>query len=139
MQKKQFTIGVDVSKLTLDVHCAELNQHQKITNDSVGFKQFLKFLNLNKIPLNDCFVVMEYTGGYEFRFVHFCESKLISYTRLPGLAIKKSMGIVRGKNDKIDAYRIAQYGEEKHKQLEPAKPINKAIVALKDLLAFRKR
>ncbi len=139
MQKKKFTIGVDVSKNTLDIHCAELNQHIKINNDLEGFNCLLKFCKLHKIALPDTFVVMEYTGGYEFRFIQFCESKSIAYVRIPGLAIKKSMGIVRGKNDKVDAYRIAQFGEEKYKQLEPAKPINKSIVALKDLLTFRKR
>ena len=138
MQKKKFTIGVDVSKNTLDIHCAELNQHTKITNDLEGFKCFLKFCKCYQISISDTFVVMEYTRGYEFRFIQFLESKAIAYVRIPGLAIKKSMGIVRGKTDKIDAFRIAQFGEEKYKQLEPAKPINKSIVALKNLLTFRK-
>ena len=35
--------------------------------------------------------------------------------------------------------RIAQYGEEKHKSLKPSKPLNAAIISLKELLSFRKR
>jgi hypothetical protein len=33
----------------------------------------------------------------------FCESKQLKYSRIPGLAIKRSMKITRGKTDKIDA------------------------------------
>lgn len=49
------------------------------------------------------------------------------------------MGIVRGKSDKIDAKRITQYGEEKHKTLTISKPLNPLIMRLKELLGFRKR
>jgi transposase len=139
MKKFDFRIGVDVSKKTLDLHCAELNKHIKIDNSSQGFKSFLKWAKELKIDLNSLFVVMEYTGGCEYRLAQFCEAKNIAYVRIPGLAIKKSMGIVRGKNDKVDAYRIAQFAEEKQKTLQPSKPINKDVLALKELLALRKR
>jgi transposase len=39
----------------------------------------------------------------------------------------------------VDSSRIAQYGEEKHKSLTPSKPLNPALVSLKELLSFRKR
>lgn len=32
MKNKQFFIGVDVSKKTLDVYCSELNEHIQIVN-----------------------------------------------------------------------------------------------------------
>jgi len=85
------------------------------------------------------FLVLEYTGGYEYKLLQFCEAHAIVYARIPGLAIKNSMGITRGKNDKVDSLRIAQYGEEKHKSLQPSKPLNAAIIRLKELLAYRKR
>ena len=85
------------------------------------------------------FLVLEYTGGYEYKLLQFCEAHAIVYARIPGLAIKNSMGIVRGKNDKVDSARIAQYGEEKHKSIQPSKPLNPAIIRLKELLSFRKR
>lgn len=139
MKKWNYTLGVDVSKKTLDIHCAELNQHIQIANDQQGFNHFLKWCKINGIVLGKSFMVMEYTGGYEYRLIQFCEAKQIQYTRVPGLAIKRSMGITRGKTDKVDAARIAQYGEEKHKILSPAKPLNESIIQLKGLLAFRKR
>lgn len=139
MKKWKFTLGVDVSKLTLDISCAELNEHIKIENGSKGFTQFLKWCKRLKIDLQDAFLVLEYTGGYEYKLLQFCEAYAIVYARIPGLEIKNSMGITRGKNDKVDSARIAQYGEEKYKSLKPSKPLNRAIIGLKELLSFRKR
>jgi transposase len=139
MKKWKFTLGVDVSKHTLDVSCSELKQHIRIKNSSEGFTQLLKWCKQLKIDLRESFLVLEYTGGYEYRLLQFCEAKAIVYSRVPGLAIRNSLGIIRGKNDKVDALRIAQYGEEKHKSLKPSKPLNEAILRLKELLSFRKR
>jgi transposase len=139
MKKWDFTIGVDVSKNTLDIHCSEINQHIQIKNGSEGFKCFLKWCKSHQIVLNKCFLVMEYTGGYEYKLIQFCDAKQLQYARVPGLAIKRSMGITRGKSDQVDAARIAQYGEEKHKTIQASKPINKEIILLNELLRFRKR
>jgi transposase len=139
MKKWYFILGVDVSKLTLDIHCAELNTHIKIANSAEGFKVFKKWVKELGIDLKKSIMVMEYTGGYEYKLIQFCESLSIAYTRIPGLAIKKSLGITRGKNDKVDAKRIATYADEKIKTITPDKPLNKRILQLKELLSFRKR
>lgn len=139
MKKWKFILGVDVSKLTLDVHCSELNLHIKIENGSKGFTALKKWCNDNQIILAESLIVMEYTGGYEYKLIQFCESFNIQFCRIPGLAIKNSLGISRGKNDKVDAKRIAQYADEKYKTIEPSKPLNKAIINLKELLSIRKR
>lgn len=139
MKNWEFTLGVDVSKATLDIHCSELNIHIRIANGSSGFKMFLKWCKTNGIDLKKSFVSMEYTGGYEYKWMQFCESKNIQYTRIPGLAIKNSLGIIRGKNDQVDAMRIAQYTTEKHSTMKAAGPINTTILALRQYLSFRKR
>lgn len=139
MKNWDFTLGVDVSKNTLDISCSELNEHIRVKNGSEGFTLFLKWCKSYKIDLKKSFLVMEYTGGYEYKLLQFCDAQRILYTRLPGLAIKNSLGITRGKNDKIDSIRIAQYGEEKHKSLKASKPVDPAITAIKELLSFRKR
>jgi len=139
MEKMQFTLGVDISKSTLDIHCAELNINLKIINGSTGFKIFQKWCKEAGIDLKEVLVAMEYTGGYEYKLMQFCESKNITYCRIPGLAIKRSLGIIRGKNDKTDARRIAQYAMEKHYSLKAAGPINDTIFELRQYLSFRKR
>ena len=139
MENWNVILGVDVSKLTLDISCAERRLHIKIENESKGFSMFKKWCRINSIDLGKTLVVMEFTGGYEYRFLQFCESSLIAYTRIPGLEIKNSMGMVRGKNDQIDSFRIGQYGEEKIKRLVASKPLNTNILSLRQLLSFRKR
>jgi transposase len=137
MQRKKFFIGVDVSKLTLDVAVHGTKNHLRIANSSEGFKQLLAWLKSLNIELRDCWFVLEYTGGYEFRLVQFCQSRQITFTRVPGLQIKKSLGMQRGKNDKIDSKRIAEYGYEKREKLKEHKVCDAAITRLKQLLTQR--
>jgi len=139
MERWNVILGVDISKLKLDICCAERELHIKADNCSKGFADFKKWCKTNEIDLKEALIVMEYTGGYEYRFLQFCESKSIAYCRIPGLEIKQSMGMVRGKSDKADSFRIGRYGEEKSDRLVPDKPLDKNILALKQLLSFRKR
>ena len=138
MQKKEIFVGVDVSKLTLDVSVHGSRNHIKVANSSEGFKQLMSWLKSLNIALCNCWFVMEYTGGYEYRLVQFCQSKQIAFTRVPGLEIKKSLGMQRGKNDKIDSKRIAGYGYEKRDRLKEHKVCNVAITSLKRLLTQRR-
>jgi transposase len=138
MQKKEFFIGVDVSKLTLDVSVHGTKNHIRIANTSEGFKQLMAWLKSLNIALCNCWFVMEYTGGYEYRLVQFCQSKQIAFTRVPGLQIKKSLGMQRGKNDKIDSKRIAEYGYEKRDKLKEHKVCSIAITGLKRFLTQRR-
>lgn len=137
MQKKEIFIGVDVSKLTLDVSVHGSKNHLRISNNSEGFKKLLSWFRSLKITLEECWFVLEYTGGYEYRLVQFCVAKQITFTRIPGLQIKKSLGMQRGKNDKIDSKRIAEYGYEKRERLQQSKACNPGITRLKQLLTQR--
>ena len=139
MKKQDFILGVDVSRNTLDIHCAEINEHIQIQNGTEGFKLLAKWCKDFKINLAKSIVAMEFTGGYEYKLIQFCQVKNIPFIRIPGLAIKRSLGIIRGKNDKVDSKRIAQYVSEKRHSLQPSKPLDKRIIALKELLSFRKR
>lgn len=138
MQNKEFYVGFDVSKLTLDVAIHGTRSHIRISNNSEGFKQLQAWLKSLKIALIDCWFVLEYTGGYEYRLVQFCQSKQITFTRVPGLQIKKSLGMQRGKNDKIDSKRIAEYGYEKRDKLKAHTACDAAITRLKQLLTQRR-
>jgi len=139
MEAYNVILGVDVSKLTLDISCAERLQHIQIENSSKGFSALKQWCKINEIDLQKSLVILEYTGGYEYRFLQFCTSQQIDFCRISGLEIKRSMGMTRGKNDKVDSFRIGQYGEEKIKRLELSKPLNGNILKLKQLLSFRKR
>lgn len=138
MQKKEIFVGVDVSKETLDVAINGTRNHVRIANGSEGFKQLQSWLKSLNVELNQCWFVMEYTGGYEYRLVQFLQSKEVQFTRVPGLAIKKSLGMQRGKSDKIDSARIAEYGSEKRTKLKVHKACSRSILSLKQLLTQRR-
>lgn len=69
----------------------------------------------------------------------FLADNQFHYVVLPGLEIKRSTGITRGKADKIDAKRIALYAYEKRERIIPATQTPEELVALKRLLSLRER
>jgi len=137
MQRKTIFVGIDVSKETLDLVINGTKSHNRIPNNSEGFKQLLSWLKSLEIIVEDCWFVFEHTGGYEYRLVQFCSSKAIPFSRISGLEIKRSLGLQRGKNDKIDAKRIGQYGYEKRERLQADNPSSPAILRLRQLLTQR--
>lgn len=132
-------LGVDVSKKTLDVSCASRGLHIRISNDKEGYALLVKWCIEHGIDLKATLFILEYTGGYEYRFLQHCESKSYSYCRIPGLEIKRSLGMVRGKSDQSDSFRIGRYGEEKSSRLKADKKLDNRFIKLRKLLSFRKR
>lgn len=137
MQKKEIFVGVDVSKETLDIAIQGTKNHIRVINGAEGFKQMQAWFKSLGIDLGMCWFVCEYTGGYEYRIVQFCASKQITFSRIPGLEIKKSMGMQRGKSDKIDSHRIAQYGFEKREKMQPHCVEAASTLRIKQLLTQR--
>lgn len=137
MQSKEFFIGIDVSKLTLDASVSGTKNHIRVQNGAEGFKQLQAWLKSLNIDITASWFVFEYTGGYEYRLVQYLQAKGIVFTRVPGLQIKKSMGMQRGKSDKMDSRRIADYGYEKRQKLKAHKACSTTITRLKLLLTQR--
>jgi transposase len=117
MQKVQQIIGADLAKSTIDLFTHLDKSYIKIENSITGFKQMLKWIKQQKIDCSELLIVMEHTGLYSYCFEGFLHDHGISFTKVNALMIKRSIGVVRGKNDKIDAARIARYGYEKKDQL----------------------
>ena len=53
--------------------------------------------------------------------------------------IIRSLGLQRGKNDRVDAYRIALYAYKNRDDIKLWKPQRDIILQLRDLLALRER
>lgn len=136
--KKKHSIGVDVSKMTLDIVFYNNKKHIKISNDLKGFKSFLKEIKTMGLELEDCLVVMEHTGVYSYPFENFLSKTGLSFSKVPALQIKRSAGIVRGKNDKADAKQIAAYGALHQGSLKLS-VCSEKINYLKSLLSLRER
>jgi transposase len=137
--KKQHIIGIDVSKLTLDCHrYGSSSGVLTISNSITGFKMFLKWIQteVNK-KVDTVFVVMEHTGYYTHEFEKFLYKKNIAYCKKPALDIKRSCGMIRGKNDKADARMISKYGFMRKEELVAHTPISATQLELQQLMNYR--
>lgn len=137
--KEFLVVGVDISKATLDL-CTKPGDHSmQISNNQSGFKSW--FLELKKLIGSETrvIVIMEHTGSYSVKFEKFLAGKSINFCKIPALQIKRSLGIIRGKNDKIDAVRIAEYGWLRKEQFKSDEPRDEKLCVLKNLLSLRSK
>ena len=135
--KLQHIIGADLSKESIDLASHQLQSHLKIANSVSGFQQMLKWMKQQKINYSDVMIVMEHTGLYSYQMEKFLHQHQINFTKVSALAIKRSLGLIRGKNDKVDAQRIARYGFEKKDVLVAADKPNEIIKRLQMLHSTR--
>lgn len=139
MEIKQ-TIGIDISKLTFDVRIHSNQCYRVFDNTPKGFKELIKWVDKNNpISKEYTLFILEYTGIYSEEIALFFTKNDIPFSLIPGLEIKKSLGISRGKDDKVDATKIALYGHRLRDEIKPSKIPSMALSKLKRLLTLRER
>lgn len=133
-------VGLDVSKSKIDV-IIHSNQHFfQIDNKPRGFKSLLKQVAKSSLfNAENIVFILEHTGLYSDQIRMFFHNQNIPYVVVPGLAIKRSLGITRGKDDKIDARKIALYGYRLREELKLSTLPPENIIAIKRLLGLRDR
>ena len=135
MNFKSF-VGIDVSKLTLDICFLDSNgkeKHSLIRNTTSALsKYFLKIKNNSEL-----LICAEYTGHYSNVLKAFCLNNEYSLWLEDGAEIKLSSGVQRCKSDKIDASRIAQYSKRYIDKVKLQKPKDNIIEESKLLLTER--
>ena len=114
MNKQNFSqfIGIDISKFTFDVAIIDTNKKSSsyvFENTTKGIKAFLRLLKNQKMNLSETFICMEHTGIYGKLIITKLVEKQANICVEMSLKIKRSLGLQRGKNDKVDALRIATY------------------------------
>ena len=130
---KNIIIGIDISSKTLDICVKEESiNYFSIENNVQVIKRFFKrYSNENVI------IAMENTGRYNWNLFEALEKLNFKVYVISALHIKKSIGLVRGKNDKIDALRICNFIEKNHQETREWRPSSKAIKKIKILLTER--
>src|SRR5581483_4137545 len=112
--KKNYThfIGIDVSKLTLDV-CLLAGEetfiHSIFNNNEKGIKQLLKWITSQKVDLYQCLFCLEHTGIYAMPVSCKLGELNCEFALVPAIEIQRSIGLKRGKSDKADSLAIARY------------------------------
>ena len=127
-------VSIDISSKTLDI-CIKENgscTFKKINNEVKSIFAFFKPINYP-----DTVVSMENTGRYNWNLYEVLAQLQCTVYVISPIHIKKSLGLVRGKNDKIDSKRIGEFVEEKISKLTPWKPCPKNIQKIKVLMTER--
>jgi transposase len=133
MENVHYIIGADLAKGSIDLSCYQNKSHTQIPNSHAGFKQLISWLRQQHIDPDKMMMIMEHTGLYSFLFEEFLHQNQIKFCKVSALEIKRSSGLIRGKSDRIDAARIANYGHEKRAKLKPEPITAKSLQRLKML------
>jgi transposase len=138
-----YFIGTDVSKNELDLAVMQgktLLFHREIGNSQEAIQAFVKeLLGLPGFELGKAVFCMEHTGIYNNPLLAYLHKKKANVCLEAATQIRNSMGNVRGKNDKVDAIRIAEYAYRNREGLRLWQPKREAVQRLAHLSATRTR
>lgn len=139
----KYFFGIDTSKKKLDVALAKglsfLN-HQKIDNNYESIKTWLLAkLEAEKISLDQCCFCIEQTGIYCNHLIRVLFDLGAQFSVVHSAHIKLSLGLTRGKTDKVDAKRIAEYAFRFNDKLRPYQPRREVVDQLDTLCKLRRK
>jgi transposase len=137
-----YFVGIDVSKATLDVTVCNLKKesfYSKFTNNNKGHKQLLSWLKANNVDVMETVFCMENTGLYSRGLSLFLTGRSVKVWVVMPITIKRSIGLQRGKNDKVDSFRISQFAMKHYNDQGDNQQDTPAILELKDWLVCRSR
>lgn len=144
MKNYLFYVGIDISKLKLDVVLIEnvlvnKSEHFIVENTTKGIKTMISYLKKKKIDLTKTLFCFENTGVYTYPLSINLSEFALDYWIVPAIEIKRSKGITRGKNDKTDAKDIAWYSIRNIDKLKLSSIAEKEIQQLKLLFTEREK
>ena len=128
--------GIDLSMEKFDVNFFDQKNeehHLIVTNKLMPIVKFLRQLSPGAI------LCAEHTGVYGNLLVFLCSQLGIPISLTSGYSIKHSLGLLKGKSDKLDAKRIREYGERFTDRLEFIEYSSETMQELKELHALRKQ
>ena len=144
MKNFSFIVGIDVSKLKLDV--TFLNEplekkpfHFVVENNQKGIAKICNALQKKSLDLSKVLFCFEDTGVYSMPLSCYLSENNLNYWMIPAIEIKRSKGISRGKNDKTDSKDIAFYALTHQHKLRLSKMPEKDLLSLKLLFAEREK
>ena len=138
---EKIVIGIDVSKEKLDF-C--LQQGEKVLQEivventtSAIIRSLRSILKEHQLEVSNLLLCAEYTGQYTYPLACACDELLVDLWLENPTQIKHSSGIQRGKNDRLDARKIAAYAIRFQDRKKIFSLPEKNIVSLKQLISER--
>ena len=141
MKQYNHFFGVDVSKKTIDITHAHNQEfvHRQFTNNDDGMKDLLEWFGEISLDFECTLFCMEATGLYCFPLTQFLAANSIDIWIEHAAQIKKATALARGKNDKVDSYRIAMYAIKNLDRLRLWKPMSTTLEKIRHLASLRER
>ena len=144
MSKFKHFLGIDVSKEYFDAvvilnNDKEKTVHSQFVNDYKGIKALCKWLKSQGATSKDTLVCLEHTGMYGKLIIKYLIYFKFDLWVEMSLKIIRSIGVQRGKNDKIDAERIAYYAMKNKEEAQIYEPPRKLIDQIRKLISLRQQ
>jgi transposase len=123
-------MGCDISKESFSYCLRDTSKiliQGEVKNAATQIQRWLKSLKQEyKLDLNQVIFCMEHTGIYGLILMRTLHVQSLRICVENASNIKLSLGMQRGKNDKVDAQRIAEYARrypDRLKQWQPKRPV----------------
>jgi transposase len=137
-----YILGIDISKKKIDAALTLDGKNfleYQVENNLKAIQSFFSLLKRQLSSLKNLTICLEHTGVYCLPILTYVTKRQIKVCVEPALQIKQSQGMTRGKNDQVDAKRIALYAFKNQHDLSLWKPQREAIQKLKAMLVLRER
>lgn len=133
--QNQTIVGIDVSSATLDIcvrNPQQCNHSIVISNQAGAIRAFFSQYHQSLL------IGMENTGRYNWALYEVLkELPQHQVFVVSPLHLKRSIGLVRGKSDKVDAIRIAAFISKNHQELPRWRPTGDNVEKLRVLICER--
>ena len=138
---KNYQMGIDISKEKLNICLRKGTQtirEEEIKNTVAAIKKCVKKIEKeNGMANDDMLVCAEFTGRYIYPLVCACDELELFLWMEDPTRIKNSFGVTRGKDDWVDARRIAEYAFRFSDKAVAYEMPDRTLVSLKNLLVDR--
>ena len=134
-------VGIDISKEKCNLcyrRGLEIVREEECLNEIKALKKAIKAaLKADEAGDEEVLICAEYTGRYIYPLTVACQELDLFLWLDDPTRIKNSMGLTRGKNDVIDAARIAEYAFRYSDKAVRYSIPDAALVSMKNLLSDR--
>lgn len=134
-------VGIDISKEKCNLcyrrGLEPVREEECLNEVKVLKKAFRSTLKILGAVMDEVLVCAEYTGRYIYPLTVACQELNLFLWLDDPTRIKNSMGLTRGKNDSIDAARIAEYAFRYSDKAVRYSIPDAALVSMKNLLSDR--
>lgn len=138
-----FFVGIDMSKKKFDSAIIDANgnrlNHKIFVNNPDSFMDFLEWVSKQTNGSSKVLFVMEHTGIYSRLLWFFLQDQDCNLWVESGFVVNRGSGIKKTKNDKEDAFCIAEFALNRRYKVKLTPKYDEGLTLLHDLLSNRNR